>query len=320
MPKRPTINADKPHRWKDDVARSVDQFNEWFVAFAPVTFQKERQAAAAVVASALDQLDNLHSLTPDRLAKDPSVLITLRMATAPPIARDRLIGLSGVPGGLVRSMERGALPPRMVAARLQAPLAALCTLIDKLLDRELFPWLADKRAPTDQERARAEVIVADRLTGATSDPIIRNAQEARQLALIGKLLDERGYTRKAPPSGQALTDMEPGTFAFRMNVIVGDAVKVNIPIDVAVQPHKPRPNQLPILIEAKSAGDFTNTNKRRKEEATKIAQLRATYGPDAQLILFLCGYFDAGYLGYEAAEGLDWVWEHRMEDLLELGI
>jgi hypothetical protein len=74
------------------------------------------------------------------------------------------------------------------------------------------------------------------------------------------------------------------------------------------------------LIEAKSAGDFANTNKRRKEEATKIHQLRESYGPDVQLILFLCGYFDSGYLGYEAAEGLDWVWEHRIEDLGQLGI
>jgi len=27
------------------------------------------------------------------------------------------------------------------------------------------------------------------------------------------------------------------------------------------------------------------------------------------------GYFDSGYLGYEAAEGIDWVWEHRIDDL-----
>ena len=37
-------------------------------------------------------------------------------------------------------------------------------------------------------------------------------------------------------------------------------------------------------------------------------------------ILFLCGYFDSGYLGYEAAEGIDWVWEHRMADLAEFGL
>lgn len=37
-------------------------------------------------------------------------------------------------------------------------------------------------------------------------------------------------------------------------------------------------------------------------------------------ILFLCGYFDSGYLGYEAAEGIDWVWEHRIDDLAEFGL
>lgn len=77
---------------------------------------------------------------------------------------------------------------------------------------------------------------------------------------------------------------------------------------------------MPILVEAKSAGDYTNVNKRRKEEATKVAQLRATYGDDVQYILFLCGYFDSGYLGYEAAEGIDWVWEHRIEDFMEFGL
>lgn len=77
---------------------------------------------------------------------------------------------------------------------------------------------------------------------------------------------------------------------------------------------------MPILVEAKSAGDFTNTNKRRKEEATKVHQIRAAYGEQSRFLLFLCGYFDSGYLGYEAAEGIDWIWEHRIEDLAKLGI
>ena len=54
--------------------------------------------------------------------------------------------------------------------------------------------------------------------------------------------------------------------------------------------------------------------------ATKIAQLHVVYGPDVEFILFLCGYFDSGYLGYEAAEGIDWIWEHRIGDLDQLGI
>ncbi len=75
----------------------------------------------------------------------------------------------------------------------------------------------------------------------------------------------------------------------------------------------------PILFEAKSAGDFANVNKRRKEEAVKMSQLRKTYGNRISFNLFLCGYFDSGYLGYEAAEGIDWVWEHRIDDLEYFG-
>lgn len=114
--------------------------------------------------------------------------------------------------------------------------------------------------------------------------------------------------------------MEPGTYTFRSNISVGKVVRLNIPVDVLIQPRNLRKGHLPVLVEAKSAGDFTNTNKRRKEEATKIRQLQAAYGTDVAFILFLCGYFGSDYLGYEAAEGIDWVWEHRIDDLLKLGI
>lgn len=87
-----------------------------------------------------------------------------------------------------------------------------------------------------------------------------------------------------------------------------------------MQPREPRLDRLPLLIEAKSAGDFTNVNKRRKEEATKMRQLKIAYGESVPFILFLNGYFDSGYLGYEAAEGIDWVWEHRIEDLEQFGV
>ena len=117
--------------------------------------------------------------------------------------------------------------------------------------------------------------------------------------------------------------MEPGTFSFRMNVPAeqeGTDRQVNIPVDAVIMPQAARPRDLPLLVEAKSAGDFANVNKRRKEEAAKMSQLRQSYGEDVRYILFLCGYFDSGYLGYEAAEGIDWVWEHRIGDLEEFGL
>ena len=51
-----------------------------------------------------------------------------------------------------------------------------------------------------------------------------------------------------------------------------------------------------------------------------MQQLRHTYGDHIHFNLFLCGYFDSGYLGYEASEGIDWVWEHRIDDLALFGI
>jgi hypothetical protein len=313
-------NANKPHLWKADIAASVDQFNQWFMRFAPKAFRSTRVATTEHVRAALLAANDLRTLNAAMLKANPGALPTLRMCTAPPLAVDRLIGLAGASKNLVGRMEQGKLPTRMRAAELDAELAKICRILSRLLDRDIFPWLADRTLPTNRERDRASTVVADRLCSAVANPIIRNAQEQRQLAVIGDYLDRRGYRKGAHPTRKPLTEMEPGTYAFRMNLAVGKALKVNIPIDIVVQPKRLRSDRLPILIEAKSAGDFTNTNKRRKEEATKIHQLQATYGPTVTFVLFLCGYFGSDYLGYEAAEGLDWVWEHRIRDLAKLGL
>ena len=311
------INSDKPQLWKADVSASVDLYNSWFLATAPETFRESRAKSTERVRSAFMQTDDLRSITAATLEQSPAVLSTLRMSTAPPIARDRLIGLAAVSSTVVKRMEEGSMPVRIPADIRTRDIGRICEVIKRLIDKDLFPWLEGNRKPTKEERLRAALIVADRDCGAAADPIIRNAQERRQLALISNFLIKREY-KKAYPRGKP-TEILPGSFATHFNIPVSNGT-VNIPIDVVIQPHKPNRARFPILIEAKSAGDFTNTNKRRKEEAQKIHQLRAAYGQNGNLLLFLCGYFDTGYLGYEAAEGLDWIWEHRIDDMVKLGI
>jgi len=279
-----------------------------------------RLATTEHVKAGLLATNDLRMLNPATLQANPRALATMRMCTAPPLAVDRLIGLSAASKNLVGRMEKGKLPTKLQGVELDAELAKLCRILLRLLDRGIFPWLDSGQVPTDHERERASTIVADRLCSAVANPIVRNAQEQRQLALIGAYLDQRGYRKQAHPPGKPVAEMEPGTYAFRMNLAVGRERKVNIPIDAVIQPKKLRKDRLPILIEAKSAGDFTNTNKRRKEEATKIHQLQATYGATVVFVLLLCGYFGSDYLGYEAAEGIDWVWEHRIDDLAKLGV
>lgn len=130
----------------------------------------------------------------------------------------------------------------------------------------------------------------------------------------------RGYTDNS--GSTTLDTMLPGMFAFRMPIggLKEDSGSVNIPVDAVIMPLSAQPGDLPLMIEAKSAGDFTNVNKRRKEEAAKVLQLRRKHGSLVRYVLFLCGYFDSGYLGYEAAEGIDWVWEHRIDDLALFGL
>ena len=254
----------------------------------------------------------------------PEILPTLRMSTCPPIAVDRLIGLAGLSPSMVKAMELyKRLPARMSVVEADAQLAKIGAIIERLADPDIFVWLGRASPPTEVELHRAATIVADRLCGAVANPIIRNAQEKRQLAAIKVWLEARGYTQLPGGDGVKFDAMKPGTFSFRLNVPVkleGGIRQVNIPIDTVIMPLTASPGDLPILFEAKSAGDFTNTNKRRKEEALKMAQLRNNYRAKVRFNLFLCGYFDGGYLGYEATEGIDWVWEHRIDDLALFGI
>ncbi len=317
------VNSDKPDRWKSDIARSVDFYNGWFMSFAPTAYLDTRVETTNRVESALDRTANLTKIEPDVLKENPSILPMLRMSTAPPIARDRLIGLAGVTPNLVKSMEVSErVPPRMNSSSVDADLLKVGELIVRLVDKEIFPWLSSGNLPSEDEVRRAATIVADRLCGAQTDPIIRNAQEQRQLGAVGQWLAERGYSFIEAGSEITLSNMKPGTFAFRVPTTGrrDDGVTVNVPVDTLVQPLDSESGDYPLIIEAKSAGDYANTNKRRKEEAQKLSQLRNNYGNAIRYILLLGGYFDSGYLGYEAAEGIDWIWEHRMDDLAEFGV
>ena len=319
-----SVNRDKPDNWKEDVAQSVDMYNDWFVKFAPDAYRTTRIQTTNDVEAAFDATCNLTSIGVRLLRANPGVLRVLRMATCPPLAVDRLIGLAGVSPNLVKLMEKEQrLPPRMPPRQTSESLQRITKVILNMVDPDIIVWKERGNAPSDKERYRAATVIADRLCGAVANPIIRNAQETRQLNEIEKWLTKRSYSELPTEERGNFEHMPPGTFSFRMNVPAeqeGTGEHVNVPVDAVIMPKSANAGDLPLLVEAKSAGDFTNVNKRRKEEATKVGQLRRLHGDDVRYVLFLCGYFDSGYLGYEAAEGIDWVWEHRTDDLAKFGL
>lgn len=322
MPRKPkyTVNRRNTEMWKGDTIKSVSLYNEWFLNFAPTTYTQERKRAMQRVGWAIDLTDNFHFTTAHLRAYLELVSI-LRMATTPPIARDRLIGFSGVKPSFVKNMEEGRFPQRLTEHEKEESLQRIAYVLNKLLDTELFSWIPKGCTPTTEEKIVAECIVADRLCGTLSDPIIRNEQEKRQLKVIGDYLVAEGYTFVSAKDVGSFKTMKQGTFTYHLNVPVKmSRLGVNMPIDVVIKRKGCSDDKLPLLVECKSAGDFTNTNKRRKEEAQKMEQLKMTYGTDIDFILFLCGCFDSGNLGYEAAEGIDWVWEHRVSDFKKAGV
>ena len=315
------VNRQSTERWKEDSDSSVDYYNEWFLRFAPPSFRRARAEAAEKVSAAFSWTDDCRRLDAATVAQHPALLAVARQLTCPPLARDRLAGLAKVERSFVQWCEE-ADETATVPARHSGKLAAVLGVLSKMLDTDIMPWLAEGASgPTAQQRNRSALVIADRLCGALSNPILRNAQEKRQLDALSGWLSARGY-RKTSPHGHE--EMHPGDFAIHLDMagrVADDSERtVNIPVDLAVVPLNATPGALPILFEAKSAGDYTNVNKRRKEEAQKFAQLQRQHGADVSFVLFLCGYFDPGYLGYEAAEGIDWVWEHRIGDLEKLGL
>ena len=319
------INKDKKDLWANDIIQSIALYNNWFMEFAPRAFRETRISAARSVEHALVNTDYLQNISVEVLKSHPEVLPILRMSTCPPIARDRLVGLAGVSKSLVENMEDVSHPrvsPHMAVDRLDEELGRIVRTIKTMADPGIFAWLSEGRSPSAAERQCVSIIMTDRLYRSVADTIIRNAQEKRQLAAITQYLIDRGYS--VAEAGTKYNEMIAGTFSFHANipVLVADRTEntINIPVDVIIMPKASQAGDFPVLIEAKSAGDFTNVNKRRKEEAVKVQQLRDTYRREISYNLFLCGYFDIGYLEYEAGEGFDWIWEHRISDLEQLGI
>ena len=186
------INLDKPQRWKEDVARSVDMYNQWFLDFAPGTFRATRISATASVEASLLVTSYLRDIRPQTMRETPSILATLRMATCPPLAVDRLIGLAGVNPSLVKTMEKdNRLPVRMAADVLDRELQKIGEIVERMADPDIFVWLARGDEPKQEEIHRAATIVADRLCGAQANPIIRNEQEKRQLTKVKAWLEAK---------------------------------------------------------------------------------------------------------------------------------
>ena len=149
----------------------------------------------------------------------------------------------------------------------------------------------------------------------TNDTLISDL-EKKQLAALKRWLRRHGYKQITSDEVSNFNAMPLGTFTIPL--ILSKQTPVKTSIDCLVKPFRTSKREQPCVIEVKLSGNATTTTRWRKKEALKFVQFRECHGENAKFILLLCGYFDPGYLGYVAAEGIDWVWEHRLNDLVSL--
>lgn len=68
------VNRDKPDRWKQDIARSVDMYNDWFMRSAPETYRAARNQTQRDVEATLGATSNMTRVDAALLKRNPAVL------------------------------------------------------------------------------------------------------------------------------------------------------------------------------------------------------------------------------------------------------
>lgn len=312
----PVMNANSPDRWEEDRVRARDEIVDWLAI--TVNTEELRNEYEGSASEALDLLRQTFDISKS-IRISPQILPILRSWTRRDIGTSQFATFVDLGESVLRQIEASRkAPPEDFIERAGR-------LIEIELDYGLLPWLKEKRSPSTAEQTRATVVAADRILRRRSATNLRYLHEPRQLTKLADLLDDLDYREhKFSQLVDPLHDVPPGTYSFRCNVsgLTSEGLELKQNVDVLIKPHKADKNELPIFVEAKSMTDEVNPNKRQKEEAQKVNNLKRMWemrNPKPVVyVLLLGGTVPRRYLEVEAGSGLDWVWEHRVEDLRQL--
>jgi hypothetical protein len=306
------INLDKPHLWKEDTRASVDHYNKWFMKFAPQAFRETRVEVTKRVEQAILDSNDLRNLSADLLLSKPGILPTLRMSCCPPLAVDRLIGLAYSSKNLVGNMEEGKLAVKMKQPDVIAHLNRIVKVISKLLDPDIFVWIPEGRKPTRTERHRASTIVADRFChGVAVNGIIRVDHKRDLLRDLAAFLRSCGYWEHRICTNKKSKASTPGAFSFPATLPLAIGSRDRASFDLLIHAMSRRP----IVLDVRTSVSSNANTGMCRQIASKLRELHMNYRDSVRYVLVLAGTFNAGDLGTLAAEGIDWIWQHRMRDL-----
>lgn len=238
-------------------------------------------------------------LSPEQLANIYSQQLgdAFRYLTGPPISADDL-----------KVLADASLAPSKIARDPAGARRILDTII-QAIDPKRFPWIAEVRAPTEEEKSSAILASAALITAQRVSTDRRSECKTAQEGAVKTFLSGMGLTEVPTKTIRTLTDA-PAPGEFSSESLVGSR-KADIPVrlyDGRLMP-----------IECKVSNSATNSVKRVNNDAQVKAGIWIREFGTSQIVpvAILSGVFKVHNLIQAQNGGLTLFWAHRLEDMAE---
>jgi hypothetical protein len=272
----------------------LDLYNRFFTAFADI-FRALIDKLPAIATDPVDA-ELIADLVGGRDAQK-----VFRYLTAPPISEDDL---------------KTVADSTLTASRIRTDPDSAKRIRDTVLtiiDPHRFPWVAENRQPTDEERERAVIASAALAAARDVEARRRNTSKEAQEQSVKHLLSSIGMQLVQAREIVALTaatgGLAPGQFC-------GETRLAGTKADVVARLRDGR--FLPI--ECKVSSSAVNSYKRLIHETGSKATTWYTQLGRAQVIpsAVLSGVFSTANLGLaQDSQGVFLFWQHRLKDLAD---
>jgi len=307
----PFMNAKNPERWEADRVIAKKEIISWLAQAADA--KELRISIEKKTRKILEKIVGVNSLK-QVILDDTGSLTVLRSLTRRDIGTSQMATFLETTTNNLESVEAGRKTSDHIADSAEE-------ILLKELDQSISGWILEGKKPTLEEFNRTLWIASDRILRRSTSTDLRYKHEPRQLEKLEGFLISEGYTSVESSSiKEPRNSMPKGTYAFRVSIQgqTSDGLALMQTVDALIKPFSRSDKLLPIFLEAKSMTDEVNPNKRQKEEAQKVESARRRWQTKTErlnFILLLGGTVPRRYLQVEAGSDLDWVWEHRVEDL-----
>lgn len=269
----------------DNLKRSATLYGKLYMGCATERYSAEREEASAAARGLLDATDSMRSLEPSLLGERPTYLELLSCACLPPLTREKLSALSGVPARRIAAIEGGVSPKRGKGElqRQSKDLPAVTDVVASALDPCLAPWLADDREAKGYEAERFCAMVGDRAAQRRVSHVSysRMVPEAA-CSMLRDWLDSHGYSYQEQPD-------------TRCDALV-----------------TPRNGGTPVGLDVKIFADAVYASK-LKDRLIHDSELFSEKG--ITTVYILCGCFSIAFVMDLEKAGVLHVWLHDLDKL-----